>query len=114
MSDTWGQQREAIYEAAWQGDDATCPDDGSVLNIDIHVMPSGPLVKAACPRCGKSLVMRREDDPKAATFRPWSDEEKKTLVDQYFAKKMLFCPVDGARLEPTSIGMLGVTGERVK
>lgn len=113
MSDVWIEQQPTIFEAAWRGRDCRCPDDNAIVNIERPVRPDRTFIIAECPRCGKRLVMGPRDDPKSSMFRPWLDEEKMNLVDQYFSKQMLHCPVDGAPLNTEEPGVLDVQGRKV-
>lgn len=56
-----------------------------------------------CPKCGRALIEPRLD-PRADTFRDWTDEERQELVDCQFQSRPVLCPVDGTRIGTAAQG----------
>src|SRR5438045_2180342 len=95
------EQRAAIFNIVWQGGQAECPDDGAVLRMTLSKHAAGYDILVDCPRCGTSVRRDRSEDPKAGSFRPWTDAEKAALVEALGRQGLVVCPVDGTGIDAT-------------
>ena len=105
------EQIAAVYEAAWRSispytgeGSVRCPNDGYAMKCSLlrNENPKADL-HLYCPRCGKMRI-GSDQDPRAGTFRDWTDDEKQELVDRHFRQQRVVCPVDGTTIDTKSSG----------
>jgi hypothetical protein len=81
----------------WQRGRITCPTCHAVVDTHFHAADSGEyLLIGICPRGHGDLNLNRSQDPLASSFRPWTDQDKKRLVDAQIEGRRVLCPIDGA------------------
>lgn len=105
------EQQRAFFDEVWRnqnpytGDSyAVCPNDGYRMTAKIHPFANKRAsIFVFCPRCGRTLI-EPELDPRAISFRDWTDDEKQSLVDSQFQGRPVVCPVDGTRIRTATHG----------
>lgn len=95
-------EKQSLLEQAWTNfspqtfrSRAVCPHDSFQMTAKIEATEQPRAdISVNCPACGY-LLIESDLDPKAETFRDWTDDEKQELVDRNFQGLPVFCPVDG-------------------
>ncbi len=94
------QQKKEILDSYWASSVAYCPDDNARLDIqkDKALGHKTDLFFIRCPRCQQTFNSD-EIEPEPQEIDEFTNQEKKEIVDTYFATKTGICPRDGVTLK---------------
>ena len=96
---TWSAQEQArIFNDYWGNGSSVCPQCKVGFHPKLRSYVGGFAILASCPNGCGNLQMSNSQDPLASTFRDWTNEEIKRVMDDYSAQRVSTCPVDGTSL----------------
>jgi len=105
------EQQDQIVINYWHYGSGECPTDHSILDIQRQAFLRGEyMLIAACPRCSSRLNRGPNEDPEASSFRPWTSDEKRQMVDKYFQTRLASCPVCEANIDVNHQKVMGGPG----
>ena len=88
------EQSQQMVEQFWQDGVVRCPGDGGRLKLKLRKLHGGDYdLHAACPACGTGKQLRRGDDPRRHSFRPWRTDEIQRLTKSVVRMGASNCPV---------------------
>ena len=97
----WSEEEAvAVFESYWQCERGNCPQCGALVRYAYTPLLGGKCHLAArCPRGCGDFQMGNEQDPRAGTFRDWTEAEAEEVLNNHFTGRACVCPVDGARVD---------------
>jgi len=110
------EQLAKMVDDYWQHGRITCPSCRAIVSPHFHAADTGEYILiGSCPRGHGEMHLNRSHDPLAFRFRPWTDAEKKQMVDAQVEGRGVRCPVDGSAVKmtvhPTDAGMPIIMGQ---
>ncbi len=93
-------QKQKILDSFWKNGISYCPIDGIKLTIKSQpeVGRGNNIIFVSCPRCSE-FFDSDELTPAIRAFDDYTDDEKTTIANSYFATKKPVCPKDGILLD---------------
>lgn len=96
---TWtAEEQGRIFNDYWKSRVSACPRCKATLQPKKRTFVGGYAILASCPNGCGNLQMSNAQDPLAGTFREWTGDEIKRVMDDYSTQHMPVCPVDGTAL----------------
>lgn len=82
-----------LFDAHWSGVPCACPGCGATLESKRSSVLGGYLLCFRCPNGCAVPDQPSSSDPRWATFRDWTSEERGKLLADFAAKRSPRCPV---------------------
>jgi hypothetical protein len=82
-----------LFDAHWSGAACICPGCGATLESKRSSVLGGYLLCFRCPNACVVPDLPSSSDPRWATFRDWTSEERGKLLADFAARRSPHCPV---------------------
>jgi ssDNA-binding Zn-finger/Zn-ribbon topoisomerase 1 len=90
------EQLEALYANVY-ANRVICPSCDAALKLSRSKEPN-EFGQVECSKCNQSHLISRRNDPSRETFRDYTEQERKQIIDADKRRLDPTCPLDGATM----------------